>query len=252
MASWSTKRKYGYFLVVIGILAFAIGVPFFFFFYKAPTCSDGKQNGNERGVDCGGACSRLCPADFSSPKVIWAYAVKVVPGVYNLLAYIQNPNQSVEAVSLPYIFRMYDDEGILVAEKEGRAFVPAGQKFAVFESGVRTGERLPAKTIFEFTNVPEWRIGGIFSQVRMLSVNLDQGKNPSAEAKVKNDTVDRSFSNITAFIILYNKDDNRVNFSKTIIDNIAPGEQKSIYFTWPEPLSEPVVRSEVLFVANPR
>ena len=252
MASWSTKRKYGYLLVIVGILAFAIGVPFFFFFYKAPTCSDGKQNGGERGVDCGGTCAKLCPADFTSPRVLWAYAVKVVPGVYNLLAYTQNPNQGVEAASLSYIFKMYDDEGILVAEKEGQTFVPAGQKFAIFESGIKTGARVPAITTFEFTNVPDWRIGSIFSQVRLISVDVDQDANPSAEAKIKNDTVDRPFSNITAFIILYDKDDNRVNFSKTIVDRIAPGEQKSIYFTWPEALSDKVVRSEVLFVANPR
>jgi len=252
MASWSTKRKYGYFLVVLGILALAIGIPFFFFFYKAPTCYDGKQNGGERGIDCGGACAKLCPADFASPRVLWAYSARVVPGVYNLLAYVQNPNQAVEATSLSYMFKMYDDEGILVAQKEGRTFVPAGQKFAIFENGVRTGERAPAITTFEFTDIPDWRRGEIFSQVRLLSVNLDQDGNPSAEAKIKNDTVDRSFSNVTAFIVLYNKDDNRVNFSKTIVDSLAPGEQKSIYFTWPEPLSEQIVRSEVLFVANPR
>ncbi len=186
------------------------------------------------------------------PRVIWAYASQVVPGVYNLLAYVQNPNQAVEAVNLPYIFKMYDDKGILVSQKEGTVFIPAGQKLAVFEGGIRTGERIPAITTFEFTSLPDWRPGTIFSAVRLLSVNLDQSASPSAEVKVKNDTVDQTVSNLTAFIILYDKDDNRVNFSKTLVDQIAPGEQKSLYFTWPQPLSANIVRSEVLFVANPR
>lgn len=251
MASWSTRRKYGYFFAVIVLAALFIGIPTFLVFYKAPTCFDGKQNGDERGIDCGGSCALLCAADFSAPHILWTYSVPVVPGVYNALAYIQNPNQGVEARSVSYLFKLYDDKGLLVTQRTGNAFIPAGQRFAVFEGGIQTGERKAFRTTFEFTSTPRWQAGRIFSSIRVLDVVLDQSARPSAEVKIGNMAVDQGFADLTAFIILYDKDDNRVSFSKTLIDSITPSERKSIYFTWPTAFSSPIVRSEVMFVANP-
>ena len=252
MASWSTKRKYGFFLGFIALLALGAGVPSFLVFYKAPTCFDGKQNGGERGVDCGGACTRLCPADFSSPRVLWSHSIRVVPGVYNSMAYVENPNRTVEAKSLPYVFRLYDAEGILVAERKGSSYVPAGQKFAVFEGGISTGERVPTKTTFEFAGVPDWRQGGALSSIKVTGVELDQTSSPKAEVKVRNESLERGFSQVTAFIILYDADGNRVSFSKTLIDSIGANESQTLYFTWPESFPREIVRKELLFVGKPR
>jgi hypothetical protein len=251
MASWSAKRKYGYFFALVLFLAAAIGLPVFLTLYKAPTCSDGKQNGSERGIDCGGACTRLCPADFASPRVLWSYSMNIVPGVYNTMAYVQNPNQNVEVKSITYLFKLYDDQGILVAQREGATFIPAGQKFAVFEGGIRTGERIPARTTFEFTDLPIWRVGTAVSKIKVLSVDVDQGSSPKAEVRIKNDAVDQGFSNVDAFVILYDKDDNRVAFSKTVIEKIAPSELQTLYFTWPMAFPKEIVRTEALFVVRP-
>ena len=248
MATWSTERKYAYFFAFAALLVILAGVPLFFIFYKAPTCSDGKQNGNERGIDCGGSCSKLCPADFAAPRVLWSYSVQVVPSIYNALAYVQNPNNLVQAKSLPYEFKLYDDQGLLVAQRDGYTSVPAGQKFAVFESSIDVGNRVPVRTTFEFTGTPEWVPGTILSSIRVLNTNLSQGNKPAAEVSIENSSVDQSFSNVTAVIILYDKDDNRISFSKTLIDSLNPTEKKSIYYTWQGPFSVPVVRTEVLFM----
>lgn len=250
MASWSTRRKYGYLFGLIFIIVVIIGVPAFFVLYKAPTCFDNKQNGGESGLDCGGKCSRLCPADFMEPRVLWAHSIRVVPGVYNALAYIQNPNQGVEVSKVQYMFKLYDEKGVLISERRGSAFIPAGQKFAVFDGGIRTGERIPVKTIFEFTGEFPWKLGKQFTNLQSLNVELDQGFSPRAEVNIKNNTVDQSFSNINAFIVLYDKDDNRITFSKTSIERINPQETQTLYFTWPESFPRPVVRTEVLFVAS--
>lgn len=251
MASWSTKRKSSYLFVFVAAIVVLIGLPAFFVFYKSPTCSDGVKNGTERGVDCGGVCAKLCPADFAAPRVLWAYSVKVVPGIYNALAYIQNPNASVEALNLPYLIKLYDSEGILITQKTGKAFVPAGQKFAVFVGGIDTGKRFPSRTTFEFIGEPNWRQGALLTQIRTLESSLDVQGQPKAEVRIKNDAVDQGFSNVSAFIILYDKNDNRISFSKTVIDSIGPSESQTLYFTWPEPFASPVVRTEVLFVLNP-
>src|SRR5207244_2048721 len=133
----------------------------------------------------------------------------------------------------------------------GTTFVPAGQKFAVFQAGIDVGKRTPARTTFEFTSEPNWRAGAMLTKLRVLDTSLTQGDKPDAQVRVKNDAVDQSFSNVSAFIILYDKDNNRVSFSRTSIDSIGPTETQTLYFTWPKAFSTDVVRTEVLFSLNP-
>lgn len=251
MASWSTRRKTAFFAGFVVFLVIVVGLPTFFVFYKAPTCSDGIENGGERGVDCGGSCARLCPADFTAPKVLWSYSSRVVPGIYNSLAYVENPNPTVEVGSMSYAFKLYDAEGIVVAERKGKTYVPAGQKLAVFEGTIETGERIPTRTTFEFTSEPQWRQGVSAAQLRATSVDLMDESSPKAEVKVRNESIDRVYKNIDVFIVLYDASDNRVAFSKTFIESISPGDTELLYFTWPEKFEKPIVRKEVLFVNKP-
>ncbi|MFA6158628.1 MAG: hypothetical protein WC763_03330 [Candidatus Paceibacterota bacterium] len=249
MASWSNTRKYGYLTALIASIVIFVGVPTLLLLYRAPTCFDGKQNGGESGIDCGGACAKLCLADFAAPHILWSYSTRVAPGVFNAVAYVQNPNQSVQASSMRYLFRLYDDQGLLVAQRTGSAFIPAGQRLAVFEGGIQTGSRSPAKTTFEFTSDPEWRAGQPFTSLRVTFVDIATSTSPSAEVRVENQALDRGFSDITAILVLYDKDDNRVTFSKTVISKILPGGSEILYFTWPEAFPSDIVRSEVLFSA---
>ncbi len=251
MTTWSIRRKYGYFLLFVILFVIIAGVPGYFLFYEKPTCFDGKQNGTERGTDCGGDCVKLCSADFSAPKVLWSYSMNVAPSVFNALAYVHNPNQSVEALSVPYLLRLYDSEGVLIAERRGSAYVPAGQRFAVFEGGINTGVRTPVKTTFEWSSDPAWRPAESFTDLRVDDIIVEEGERPKAEVKIKNTSPVTTYSNIDAFIVLYDKNDNRVAFSKTLIDKIRKEETKSLYYTWPIALPGEIVRSEVLFVLRP-
>ena len=54
ISAWSAKRRILYgggFVLVLAVIASLL---FFHFFYRAPSCSDGVQNGNETDKDCGG------------------------------------------------------------------------------------------------------------------------------------------------------------------------------------------------------
>lgn len=250
MATWSTRRKYTYFFFFVTGLVLFIGIPTLLFLYEKPTCSDGKQNGSERGVDCGGSCTRLCPADFSDPRMVWSYSMRIVPGVYNALAYAQNPNQNVEAKSVPYTFKFYDAGGGLISERKGSVYVPPGQRFPIFEGGIQTQKEI-VKTTFEFGAVTSWRAASPITDLKVTTTHLNQGDKPNAEVVFKNISLNKSYSKIDAFIILYDAQDNRVGFSKTVVDRINMNESQSMYFTWQEPFVRPVVRTEVLFVVRP-
>ncbi|PJE74621.1 MAG: hypothetical protein COV01_01155 [Candidatus Taylorbacteria bacterium CG10_big_fil_rev_8_21_14_0_10_41_48] len=251
--SWSGKRKFGYFaLFIVAIILFA-GVPVFFTVYKPATCTDNKQNQGERGVDCGGPCNRLCSADFSEPRVLWTYSSRVVPGVYNAMAYGENPNQSVGAENVSYSIKLYDAQGILVAEKKGRGSIPPGSKFALFEGGIQTGQRIPTRATLEFTSPIDWVPARPYTSLKTISIDvIPDGAGTRAEAKIKNEYVSTIISGIDAFIVLYDKDGNRVAFSKTRIESITPSESQILYFTWPEAVASRVVKTELIFSGSIR
>lgn len=251
MASWSERRKYAYFFGFVVSLVILIGVPVVYILYEKPTCFDGKQNGTERGVDCSGACVKLCPADFASPRVLWSYTSRVVPGVYNALAYVQNPNPDVEALSVPYVFKLYNSQGELIAEKEGYTFVPGGQRFAVFLGGIQL-QSVPTRTTFEFGSIPSWRQVQPLTEIKVVTTNIQEGSRPSVEVVIENISLQKDFDDVDVFIILYDAEGNRVAFSKTFIERLSAKETTTVYFTWPESFERPVVKTEVLFVVPPK
>ena len=54
---------------VVVVLAGIIFSIFWSVFYRAPTCNDRVQNGDEKGIDCGGSCKNLCTSDALTPVV---------------------------------------------------------------------------------------------------------------------------------------------------------------------------------------
>ena len=246
--SWSGKRKFGYLTLFVGVIVLFAGVPIFFSFYEKPTCFDGKINQGERGVDCGGPCSQLCSADYTAPRIFWTYQTRVVSGVYNVMAYGENPNQSVGAEDVPYSFKLYDAEGILVAEKRGRGSIPPASKFAFFEGGIQTGKREPVRATVDIISSPQWTFARAYTSLRTLSIDVSsEGVGTRAEARIKNEYINTTIADINAVIILYDAEGNRVAFSKTRIESIAPGETQTLYFTWPESIADKVVKNELVF-----
>ena len=66
--TWGLKRQIFYVIVLllfVTVFAFIILYPTF---NKAPSCIDGKQNGNETGIDCGGSCANACLSQVSPLK----------------------------------------------------------------------------------------------------------------------------------------------------------------------------------------
>src|SRR3989344_3830217 len=88
--TWALKRQIFYtsvLCVFFLIFGFLVGYPYL---NKPPTCNDGKQNGDESGVDCGGLCLRACIGEVDIISILWSRAFQVVPGRYNAVAYIEN------------------------------------------------------------------------------------------------------------------------------------------------------------------
>ena len=245
--SWSTNRKRIYVFSLLILAIVVIGIPSFFIFYKAPTCSDGIQNGDEIGVDCGGSCPRLCSNLFLAPNVAWTRFQQVADGLYNVSAYIVNPNIDVTAIKVPYHIALYDDRGILISDTNSTVTIPPHRNTLAFIGAVSVGKRIPAKAAFEFTALPEWyRQADPLSAIQVTDKKYSEDELGSILSVTLSNNSVYGLSNVVVYVVLYDKDGNSLGFSRTVVDSI-PGKSSVVApFTWPVSYGGKVISIEVL------
>lgn len=241
----------GAFVLIFGALGFWIGYPHF---NKAPTCNDGKKNGTELGVDCGGSCALACVATVDELKVIWSRAFEVVPGRYNAVAYVENQNTNAGVVRIKYRFRFADKDNIYVGQREGETTVPPSGKFAIFEPAVDLGSSVPVYTNFEFTSVPVW-VQVPEEKIRQLKLTTsgvevsDEGTIPKLYATLENNSF-FTIPNVEVVALLYDGTGNVIAASQTYLERLGPEAREELAFTWRAPFSKPVVIKEIIPIFN--
>ena len=251
MASWAQGRRLTYGGIVIVAVLALIAVPAWKIFYKAPTCFDGVKNGNEQGVDCGGSCTKLCPSAFLSPVEDWTSFEETAPGLYNVAAYIVNPNAGVGASNVPYHMQVYDDKGALITEYNSTVTLPPNRNTLAFEGSVNMGNKVPVEGVFQFTGTPDWFLqNDSVAGVEVINKSyVDNATGSSLIVTLKNIGV-KPIGRMSVYAVLYDKNSNAVGFSKTIIDSIAAGGSVQAPFTWPVSRNGAVVSIEVLLVVE--
>jgi hypothetical protein len=245
--SWASRRRSTYlgiaFIVIIAVLT---GL-FFLFFDKEPTCTDNKMNGDERGIDCGGSCEDLCLAQISDPVLLWSRAFKVTDGTYNTIAYVENPNFIAGISRISYIFKLFDNENLLIAERKGRTFISPNGITPIFEGAIRTGQRIPVRTFFEFSDTPQWaELTDDRSSLSVSDIVLsDADSSPRIEAVLSNSSLE-SVASIEVVAVLFDIDGNAIAASSTFINRLSDRSSQRIVFTWPDAFPSSVSRIEII------
>jgi len=253
---WSTKRKFGCFSI-IGIIVLALlGLFVYNNFINIPeTCSDGILNQNERCVDGGGVCARVCPMDAKTIVPLWYRAFPVTGDVWSVLAYVENQNITAGVQKIDYEFRVYDSDNILAGEPiTGSTFIGPNERTAIFESPVNTGNRTPTTVFFKFTSAPDWTTTDPRYQNPQLTARNVLWNDIKTAPKLSADLVNTTlfdYKNVEVIVILYDGDGNAVNTSKTFVDEIVQQSNQKIYFTWPKPFDREVRRIEIISRINP-
>lgn len=250
---WSTKRKLLYLLILI----LAILGAFVYFLYPAfkenPTCTDGKQNGDEIGADCGGICQNFCASQVHPLSILWQRSFEVAPGIYDALGYVENQNVDAGVASLLYRFKLYDDKNVLIAERDGRTFIGPNQSGALFEGGINTGERIPKLVYLEFEDYQWTKIDQRFFKTNLSIGNkqlVSTSTNPKLSVSVDNDSL-IDLKNVEVAAILRDADDNAITVSHTFLENLPKQGSKDAFFTWLKPFESEVARIEIIPRINP-
>lgn len=234
LTTWATRRKviYGILFFILGVIV--IGLPLFLIFHKPASCSDGKQNGIEEGIDCGGSCRALCQNKQTKPIVLWTQKFMVSPGVYSVVAYMENPNVGAYAKRAPYKVALRDATGAVIAEREGEVYIPSRRVFAAFESNISTGTSTPVRAEFTFTKPPFFERAAREEPVLSVPTKVlsKEDTSPRIDATLRNDSI-YNLGRIQVMAIVYEGNGNAVAASRTYVDSLAKGETKSVVFTWP-------------------
>lgn len=238
--SWALWRRIQYgsgflmFWVLIGTFVY------WQYFFEGPTCFDGEQNAEERGVDCGGACERICAFDVTAPKVLWTQSFRVREGQYNVVSYVENRNLNAAPEVVPYTIKLYDTDG-LILEQAGSTILPPDSVYPIFTGPVQTGDRIPTQNFLEFGEFDNWYPAeherGRFSVGAQQLFNEDT--RPRLEANLTNNELVGA-ENIEVVATIFDENRNALTSSRTFVEAIDPRSTERIVFTWPEPIAKTI------------
>lgn len=236
--SWSTRRR----AIILGaavllLSAVSFGV-FWKFWYQAPTCFDGRQNGDETGIDCGGSCTLLCSSNVIKPIVRWDPRLfEVWPGLWSAIVYVENPNTTADATYVPYTLTIYDDSNNVLVERKSATILPKNKTVGIFEGliAIKDGEK-PRRAVFELGNNIIWK-KDVTPAPDITITNssiLRLESEPRVEANVKNNGTEE-IKNIELVIVIFDGADNAIAASRTFVEDLKKNENANVFFTWPKP-----------------
>jgi hypothetical protein len=247
MSSWGARRRQKIiFIFLLIVISFAIIIAFLVL-DKPATCFDGKKNGSEQGRDCGGECLLLCRGQVIEPLIHWSRSFEVAPGVYNSVAYLENLNTDAGSEKLEYIFKYYNRDNVLIAEKEGSINIRPKEIIPVVQNAVNVGKQAVGRTTFAITNDLIWRKQPIRDRSLVISDEkiFEVDGLPRISAEITNISI-QTVEDIKLIAIVYDADGNAINTSSTVIQKIPKDQKTEIIYTWPKPFSKEVGSFEII------
>lgn len=249
MNSWSVRRKRLIFSIILFFLIILVGVPAFFLLYRAPTCFDGKQNGDETGIDCGGSCELLCSVESlpllarGDPRI-----VSFSDDVFAVVAVFDNPNVGAEVRRAEYSIRLFEQDGsVPIKTFEGFVYIPKNSSFVVFEGPFNLSSR-PARAVLEWKRDSlVWMrnptpIPNIVLRDEVLS---REETSPRLDVILQNTSLEE-IRNIELTALVFDENSNIIASSKTFVDRVASGDSVPAVFIWPRPFEGAVVGTNII------
>ncbi len=245
MASWNTRRQFYYFVSILlfFVVVFAVII---YLNWPQPSCTNGKKDDAEVGVDCGGVCKIACLSQVEPLKVHWVRVFESAPNKYDAVALLENSNAEFGAKTIKYNFRLYDEMGVMVTSRQGTTYVNPQDTFIIYEGNVSTGKRGGVvKAQLDVTTQPLWEKMSR-EKPRIVVQQTEYINEPMPRLRVlvaNNSLVD--LKNVDFYTVLSGSDNNVMGASATLLDELPRDKMREIFFTWPKPLPENPVRIDI-------
>lgn len=227
---------------IVALLASITLLGWYVFIYEPPSCADGVQNQDERGVDCEGVCALMCVV----PRVdaVWSRAVLSAEGVYHGVALIKNPEPGARGTEMSYSMSLYDSGNILVAERRGTLDLAPGETRVLFEPNIITRERVPVRTLMKIDGGVWERAEQVANPIRVLPGSVDEEAR-TLVATIEN-TTSQPIGDVVATALLYDREGVLITASQTTVPTLPARGRQDITFTWSLPFERPVTTSDIV------
>jgi len=221
---------YGFlYLVVLAAIVFGL---YRLFVVPAPSCTNGVQDQNETGVDCGGVCGIVCTSAAKTIDVVGDVRVfRPTTDRTVLLVELRNPNADLAAQNFRYRFDLQDDSGASAGTVSGDSYLYAGEirYLAAFGNGSAA-----ARATLTVEN-PDWVATAVFPQPT-LTVRDSQFASSTGMFTVTGHIVNRgtlTLPAVTVLAIFNGRFGEPAGASQTELDLVTPGEERAFTVVYP-------------------
>ena len=249
--SWASRRRTfvvgGVLVIIIGIIAVVLVATF----YETPSCTDGVENQNEDGTDCGGPCAYLCRAGVAAPSVRFVRQLTLSGGRTDVIAYIDNPNPLAAVRGARFSIELYGPDNVILATKEGVVDLPPSSTVPVFVPEFFSGFQEVARAflIFDDESLHWFRLSEEPIIPSVTDITLETGEIPRVRANLGNAGSRPAYAGM-AGATAFDVSGNAIASSRTLISLIAAHGTAEAVFTWNEPFSALPARVEVVPVVS--
>ncbi|MCX6787325.1 MAG: hypothetical protein NTY93_02255 [Candidatus Kaiserbacteria bacterium] len=232
--SWASRRRSLIFLIGSALSVAFFAVVLIAIFYRTPSCTDGVQNQDEAGIDCGGSCAYLCTAQEQPPIVLFTKVLQT-GGRTDIIALIENKNSDAAAKNVPYRIALYGSGQSFIREINGTLDLPPRATKPIYVPGVVSGEQPIVSAFLDIAaSAPQWftmtvdpRIIPTVSHITLSGT----ASNPRVEAMLTNPS-SSPITNVQAIVLVYDANKNVIAASETVVPVISAQGQSTATFTW--------------------
>jgi len=229
---------------------------YYLFIRVAPTCSDGKQNQDEGGIDCGGICATQCEPPLNAKDLVTREVAFVPAGQksYDVLAKIYNPNDIAGASRFSYTLALRDAAGTLLAQQSGTSFILPQEMKYVFEFHL-SSPVTPTQVTLEISQITWERFRGYAERPRVIVVQQAYNRIQSgpgygaATGLVVNESL-YDFRSLLVKVVLRDASGKPLAINSTEMLTMPSKEQRDFRLVWPMAFPGEVKNAEMFVDAD--
>lgn len=234
--SWAGNRR----LLIVAVALFAalvvVASVLIATLPKEPSCSDGLQNQNESGVDCGGSCAYLCSAEVVPPSVSYIRAL-TASGRTDVVALVENLDPSASVRDARYAVELFAADGTLLASRDGVMDLAPGESVPVFMTGLLPAGAPVARAFLSFDEASmNWRAAsGERTLPRAEAVRVEgTPDSPRVAANLRNPSA-TALADVRVVVAVRDIAGTVIAASQTVVEALPGQSSVPVTFTWNEP-----------------
>lgn len=182
----------------------------------------------------------ICPWETRPLDMVWAKVLPVRDDLYSVVVFYENRNEDLGLPFFRYNIRLLDDNLEEITSITGDSYANPRDVVILFEDRIELNQE-PTQILVDFPEALNWRRLDVEAPpIRSQRISFTNEPNPVLVARIVNEFI---FDVDSIRIPVFLADERREIFavSQTFVDNLARGESKEFFYTWPAPFNqEPV------------